>query len=307
MISIVSPVYRAEKILPELVRKIKQVCASNGYQYEIILVEDSSPDDSWKSIEHLTSEHSEIVGIKLSRNFGQHAAITAGIENAKGDYVIVMDCDLQDDPKYIPELLDKAKEGFDIVYTHKKSRKHKFFKNLTATVFNYVFNWLVSDQAYMSSDNNIGSYSLITRKVVNAYKSVGDYKRHYLMVLRFMGFSSGYVEIEHSQRFEGASSYNWIRLINHALDGIVSQSNKLLRMTVILGLLISMLSFIMGLFVVIQALFLKSAPGWASTIVVVLFMGGLTILSIGVSALYLGSIADQVKNRPLYIIDKKLN
>uniref|UniRef100_UPI004047D987 glycosyltransferase family 2 protein n=2 Tax=Roseivirga sp. TaxID=1964215 RepID=UPI004047D987 len=303
-ISVISPVYKAEGIVEELVDRIVLACTSVGYDYEIILVEDGSPDNSWEEIVKTCKRNPLIRGVKLSRNFGQHAAITCGIEIAKGDFLIIMDCDLQDDPKYIPELITEAEKGFDIVYTIKRFRNHNKRKNLSAYVFNKLFNWLVSDQSHMHYDSNIGSYSLITRKVAHEFSKVGDYKRHYLMVLRFLGFSKSQIQIDHLTRFKGHSSYNLNKLIKHALDGIVSQSNKLLRLTVSLGAVISSISVLLGLAVIGQAIFYDSAPGWASTIVVVLFIGGLTIFSIGISALYIGSIAEQVKNRPKYIIDK---
>lgn len=303
-ISVISPVYKAEGIVEELVNKIVHEFKNLDYEYEIILVEDGSPDNSWNEIEHVCQIHSSIKGVRLSRNFGQHAAITCGIELAMGDFLIVMDCDLQDDPKHIPELINEAEKGFDIVYTIKRFRNHNKSKNLSAYLFNKVFNWLVSDQSHMNYDSSIGSYSLITRKVANEFIRVGDYRRHYLMVLRFLGFSKSEIHINHLTRFKGESSYNLTKLLRHALDGIVSQSNRLLRLTVSLGAVISIISVLLGLAVIAQAVFHESAPGWASTIVVVLFIGGLTIFSIGISALYIGSIAEQVKNRQKYIIDK---
>ncbi|MFY0592627.1 glycosyltransferase family 2 protein [Roseivirga sp.] len=306
-LSIVSPVFKAEGIIEELVKRINSVCSELGYDYEILLVEDCSPDLSWHEIQRECEKNPKVKGIKLSRNFGQHAAITCGIDNASGEYIIVMDCDLQDDPKYIKDLVEQAEKGFDIVYTVKEYRNHGKSKNLGSYLFNKVFNWLVSDQQHMSYNENIGSYSLISRKVANAFLGVGDYRRHYLLVLRFLGFQSSEIVIQHNQRFKGNSSYNLYKLLTHALVGIVYQSNRLLRLTVSVGATISFLSGLFGIYVIVQALFFTSAPGWASTIVVVLFMSGLIMLCVGISALYIGSIAEQVRNRPIFIIDQKIN
>jgi polyisoprenyl-phosphate glycosyltransferase len=179
MISIISPVYKAEKILSELVKRIKDVCQNHQFTFEIILVEDASPDNSWQVIEQLANETEEVIGIEFSRNFGQHAAITADIENSIGDHVIMMDCYLQDDPKHIPHLLSKATEGFDVVISRKQYRQYSPFKNITAKLFNKEFNWLVWDLNYMSADSSVGAYSLLSRKIADAFCQIKDYRRHY--------------------------------------------------------------------------------------------------------------------------------
>jgi len=305
-ISVVSPVYRAEKIVPELVRRIKETMESLPHTYEIVLVEDGSPDKSWQVIEEACKEHPEVVGIKLSRNFGQHYAITAGLAESIGDVVIVMDCDLQDDPKYIPELLEGQDRGAEIIYTEKTSRKHSWFKNLTAQLFNQVFNYLI-DNKHWKASGAIGSYSLLSRKAVNAYLEIKDYRRHYLMVLRWLGFPSHTIQIEHSARFEGKSSYTFSKLVQHALDGITSQSDKLLRLTMFAGFVLSALAFVVAVIVVLLTIYSGFSAGWPSLFVLILFIGGLIISSIGISGLYIGKIFEQTKNRPLYLIDKKIN
>ena len=306
LISIVSPVYRAEKIVDELIKRIEAEVIKITDNYEIVLVEDGSPDDSWVKIAENCKSHPKVKGIKLSRNFGQHFAITAGVEQALGDYVIVMDCDLQDDPVYIPVLYRKAIEGYDIVYTYKADRKHSFIKNITAGLFNKVFNYLVENKNWQAH-NNVGSYSLLTRKAVTAFCSFNDYQRHYLMVLRWLGFSNTYVEIEHKERFEGKSSYNFSKLILHAISGITSQSDKLLRINVTIGIFLSFISFL-SILVIIALYFINGfMSGWASLIVVLLFSTGIILTSIGISGIYLGKTFEQVKGRPKYIIDKFLN
>lgn len=306
LLSIVSPVYKAEGIVDELVKRIVAEVDKITPDYEIVLVEDGSPDKSWQKIEENCKKNPKVKGIKLSRNFGQHFAITAGIDKAAGKYIVVMDCDLQDDPAYIPQLYNKALEGYDIVYTRKSKRNHKWWKNITASFFNSIFNYLVENKS-RESNNQVGAYSLISRKVADAFKSYNDYRRHYLMVLRWLGFNSAYIEIEHKERYNGKSSYNLSKLLLHAIDGITSQSDKLLRLNIAVGLLLSLLSFA-GIIVIVFLYFKHGfLSGWASTSVLLLFSTGVILTSIGIAGLYIGKTFEQAKNRPKYIIDVFLN
>jgi len=306
LISIISPVYGAEKIIDELIKRITEETVKITDNFEIILVEDGSPDNCWQKIKENCLKDKRVKGVKLSRNFGQHFAITAGIDIAEGDYVVIMDCDLQDNPKYIHEMYAKAKEGYDIIYTSKESRKHSFLKNFTAILFNSVFNYLTENKA-IKSDKNVGTYSMISRKVVMAFKTYNDYNRHYLMVLRWLGFNSCFISIEHNQRLEGKSSYNFSKLIAHAVDGITSQSDKLLKIFIKLGIVISFISFIF-IFIIIFMYFSHGfMSGWASIIITILFSTGILLTGIGVLGIYLGKTFEQTKNRPKYLIDEKIN
>ena len=305
-LSIVSPVYQAENIIDELVKRVSEEAEKITANYEIILVEDGGLDNSWRKIEACCSKNPKIIGLKLSRNFGQHYAITAGLENATGDYIIVMDCDLQDDPKYFQELLKKIKLGNHIVYTRKTNRNHGKFKNLTANAYYLVFNFLVNKKTNKAF-NNIGCYSILSRQVVESFLKFGDYRRHYLLVLRWLGFSHDFIEIEHNERHSGKSSYNFRKLIEHALDGITSQSDKLLKATAIFGFILSLISFVSSLVIILMYLNKPFQAGWASIIVLILFMSGLIISSIGICGIYIGKIFEQTKNRPLYLIEKKIN
>ena len=304
-LSIISPVYKAEAIVDELVKRIKEEASEITADFEIILVEDGGPDRSWEKIKKNCEKDQRVKGIKLSRNFGQHYAISAGLEASKGEYVIVMDCDLQDNPKYFRELFKKAEQGVDIVYTIKEERSHGSLKNITANMFYWLFNYLVDNN--LQGSDKVGSYSLLTRKVVEAYLSVGDYRKHYLMVLRWLGFNYDFIKIEHAKRFEGKSSYTIKKLINHALDGITSQSDKLLRLTAGFGLILSLISFLAALTIIVLYLVQPFQAGWPSIMVLILLTGGLIILSVGICGIYIGKIFEQSKNRPLYLIEKKEN
>ncbi len=303
-LSIISPVYKAEKIIDELVKRIIQNVVHITDDYEIILVEDSSPDGSWDKIEAQCLLNKKVKGIKLSRNFGQHYAISAGIDLCKGDYAVIIDCDLQDDPKYISQLIQEANNGFDIVYTAKFSRKHSGFKNITANAFNTVFNYLAETQ---TSRSDVGSFSLISRKVIDAYKKINDSRRHYLMILRELGFRHTYINIEHHERYEGKTSYTFSKLLNHAIDGITFNSTKLLRISIGIGFAMCTAAFFWASYLVYLYIFRNIPEGYTSLMVMLLLSTGIILISIGITGIYIGNIFQQVKGRPLYFIDKRLN
>lgn len=305
MISIVSPVYNAEKILPVFVKQIDAVMKSIKEPFEIVLIDDRSSDNSWEALTQLVPQYPELRAFRLSRNFGQHPAISAGIRKAKGDKIVVMDCDLQDDPIYIPKLLEQTSRNFDIVYTYKKNRNHGWFKNFLASIWHTVFNWL-SESPTIMSDGKIGSFSLITRKVANAYINMPESQRHYLMLLRWLGFSSTVVEIEHRERYEGKSSYTFGKLIRHALSGILSQSNRILYASLGVGFLF-ILGACLATILLIGLYFVHGfMAGWASLMVVILVCTGMILVTIGVTGAYIGMIFEQVKQRPLVVYDEEL-
>ena len=305
-ISIVSPVYKAENIIEELVSRIEIELGKITTNYEIILIEDCSPDESWKVISKLAHSNEMIKGVSFSRNFGQHMAIKSGLELSKGDCCIVMDFDLQDDPIYFQPLVEEWQKGNDIVYTKKEKRAHSKFKNFSAILYNKIFNFLV-ELGHNKTSSNVGSFSLVSRKVVKYFNQYNDYQFHYLMVLRWLGFKSSYITIQHRKRFEGKSSYNFKKLMEHAIVGIVYQSDKLLRLSIYLGFLFSTIALIAIIVVVIKYFVSGFKPGWASIIVLILLSTGLLLTAIGVLGLYLGKVFEQVKQRPQYVIDKTIN
>ena len=305
-LSIVSPVYGAEKIVDELVSRIREEASKITNDFEIILIEDCGTDNSWSKIEENCKKFSEVKGIKLSRNFGQHFAITCGLDNADGDFVIVMDCDLQDNPKYFSKFIEEAQNGCEIVFSFKEKRKHNFIKDTFARLFNTVFNYLIENKSH-KSNALVGSYSLLSRKAVLTFRKYGDYQRHYLMVLRWLGFKHTYILVEHNKRFEGVSSYSFSRLLSHALNGITSQSDKLLRLNATLGLSLSFLSFLGAITIVIFYFIYGFLSGWASLIITILFSTGVILTSIGIIGIYIGKLFEQAKNRPRYIIDERIN
>lgn len=301
LLSIVSPVYRAEEAVPELVRRIRREVAPLTEQFEIVLVDDGSPDRSWERIQECCRDEPRVVGIKLSRNFGQHAAITAGLAHARGEWMVVMDCDLQDNPRYIPQLYREGLRGYDIVYTVKERREHARLKNWSAGLFVRISNWLSSGDR---ADPRIGAYSLVSRRVVDAFLKLPDAHRHYLVLLRWLGFPSTAIPIRHEPRLVGRSSYSFRVLIRHSIDGIVSHSDKLLYLSVAIGFAFLSLS-LLGAFGLALAYFvLGFREGWTSTIVLILLTTSIILLSIGTAGIYIGKIFEQVKQRPLYLVDQ---
>jgi glycosyltransferase involved in cell wall biosynthesis len=305
-LSVVSPVYLAEGIVDELVKRITEEVSKITQDYEIILVEDGSEDKSWQKIEENCETDKKVKGIKLSRNFGQHYAITAGLRESKGDYVVVMDCDLQDNPKYIHKLLEKAKDGNDIVLTIHTNREHGIIKNIFSKIFHRVFNWLAGNEN-LRGGSQYGALSLLTRKVVQAFSEFNDYHRHYLSVIRWLGFSKIEITVDHEERFIGKTSYSFKKLIILALDGIISQTDKLLRYSIYIGFSFTMIGLFAIIYIVLLYFYSGFQSGWASIIVLIIFSTGLILMNLGIVCIYLGKLFDQVKNRPLFIIEKKIN
>lgn len=303
-ISIVSPIYHGEKMISELVRRnVKSVCPLTD-DYEIILVNDASPDNSWDEIVKQCAVNPKVKGINLSRNFGQHYAITAGLHYAKGDWVVVMDCDLQDRPEEIPNLYKKAQDGFDIVYARRVARKDIFFKRLSSTLFHGVYNWLSG----LNADKTIANFGIYKRCVIDEFNKMPERARSFPSLVKYLGFMDTAIEVEHAERVEGKSSYSLNKLFKLSFDVIVSNSNKPLRLAVGLGFGMAVISFLLALYnVVAKWVGVIQVVGYTTTVFSIWFVGGLLLFVMGVLGLYMGKIFDQVKGRQLYIVRDKLN
>ena len=303
-LSIVSPVYRAEKMVHMLVERIVKSVTTITEDFEIILVNDASPDASWSVIEHECAQDKRVKGINLSRNFGQHYAITAGLHYAQGEWVVVMDCDLQDRPEEIPALYQKALEGYDIVYARRKQRQDKWLKRMTSCMFNTVLNWLSG----LKKDKEVANFGIYNRKVIAEYIKIPEYARSFGSLIRYLGFRTTAIDVQHALRAEGKSSYTLHRMLKLTFDVIISNSNKPLRMAVGLGFSMSALSFLLALYnVVARMVGIISFPGYTTTVFSIWFVGGLMLFVMGILGLYIGKIFDQVKGRPNYIVRDKLN
>jgi polyisoprenyl-phosphate glycosyltransferase len=300
-ISIVSPVYKAEKIIPELVRRISESVSSITPDFEIILVNDSSPDDSWAAIKKEIVKGSKVKGINLSRNFGQHASIHAGLKHVTGNWVVVMDCDLQDQPEEIPKLLNKAHEGFDAVFAKRKERNDSLLKKQLSKLFYTTLGFLTDTK----QDPEIANFGVYSRKIINAILLINDYTKYFPTMVKWVGFKTTSISVDHANRFDGCSSYNFKSLLKLGINVILSFSDKPLRLTVKMGLLISLTSFLFAVYTFFNYLTGGiEVLGYASLIISIWLLSGIIITLIGMTGLYIGKIFDQVKQRPVYIIDE---
>jgi dolichol-phosphate mannosyltransferase len=303
-ISVVSPVYRAENIVDEFVRQVTVALERITPDFEIVLVEDGSGDGTWPSVAAACAADPRVKGIKLSRNFGQHSAITAGLGYARGERVVVMDCDLQDDPSFIPDLYAKAAEGYDVVLTAQRARAQGVLKRMFARLFADSLKWLAGGR---STDWLEGGFSILSRRAVDALLEISDVHRHYLAMVRWLGFPIAHVNVIHRPRHAGKSSYNLRKLIRHAIDGWISHSNRLLYMSVALGFSF-LVAAVAGVVLIIVLYFTHGfAPGWPSLVVLILTCTGVLLMCLGVIGIYIGKIFDQVRARPLYLVERSLN
>ncbi len=295
LISIVSPVYRAEKIVDKLVEQISTEVSKITENFEIILVEDGSPDNSWEAIERNCAKDKRIKGIKLSRNFGQHYAITAGLDVVKGEWIVVMDCDLQDRPEEISNLYNKALEGYDIVLASRHQRQDKFFKKLFSKLFYSILSYLTGTE----QDPTVANFGIYHNKVINSIISMRESIRYFPTMVRWVGFNRVKINVEHANREEGDTTYNFSRLFNLALDIILAYSDRPIRLTIKTGFIISSISFIFAIIIIVRY-FLGNiiVSGYASLIVSIWFFSGLIMTTLGIVGLYVGKTFEGVKKRP---------
>jgi dolichol-phosphate mannosyltransferase len=306
LISIVSPVYKAEDTIEVLVEKLAHEVTKISEQYEIILVEDGSPDRTWEIIKKICAANKKVKAIALSRNFGQHKAIIAGLEQSRGNYVAVMDCDLQDNPQYIPEMYKLLHEKrVDYVLTRKKERNQSFFRKYTGKYFFKVYNWIADNDF----DENIGGFCMLSREVVNAYLQVNDYHKFFLPILSWIGFKYYILAVQNDKRYTGKSSYNIKKLLFLAFDAVISNSERLLKISIITGMFFMMGALLCASYLIVNILLFgrKFLIGWPSLIVVILFCSGIILFNLGIMGIYIGKIFEQVKGRPRYLIKETLN
>ena len=303
-ISIVVPVLNENEVIPELIDRLVVNILKINSNYEIILVDDGSKDNSWSVISRESEKNSKIKGIKLSKNFGHHFAITAGLNHAYGNWVVVMDGDLQDRPEVIPELFKKAQEGFDIVFVSRQNRPegiaYKFFQKL--------FYLILRSLTGIHFNSTHANFSIISKKVVHAFNELNDSTRFYLSSIKWLGFNEAEIKANHGTRFAGRPSYTFRKRLNLATDIILSFSNRPLKAAIYLGIIMSATSFCVGLYIGIKGIFFQFKElGWASAMVSIYFMGGTILIVIGILGIYIGQIFQQVKSRPLYVIAELRN
>ena len=302
MFSIIIPLYNEEKTIPELVTRLAAVTDGMSDPWELILVDDGSTDGSFTAMCALHRNDPRIKVVRLSRNFGHQIAISAALDLAQGDAVILMDGDLQDPPELLPQLLKLWKDGYHVVYTVKTSRKENWLKRLAFKSFYRVLSAMSSIKIPMDA----GNFSLMDRRVVEVLRTMPERNRYISGLRAWAGFQQTAVYYDRGPRFAGKPQMSLGRLFHLALDGIFSFSNAPLRAAIYFGMAAAMVSFAGGLYVVYEKLFTNLAIlGWASTIVSILFVGGMILMTLGVIGEYISRIYEEVKKRPLYVIRDK--
>lgn len=300
MLSVVVPVYGCADCLVALHARLTDSVTQVTDRYEFVFVDDRSLDEGWSVLQRLASQDEHVRAFRLSRNFGQDAAITAGLSLATGEWVVVMDCDLQEAPEEIPRMWAAAGEGYDLVRTVRRGWRHSAFRRWSSRVYRRLT--LETDVR-----PDYSNMSLLSRRVVDAFLRLRDRDREYTIAVDWLGFDSTQIEIEHHERHAGESGYTLRRLVQVALNGMFFRSTVLLRLVVLLGFVVA-LAGVMVAVIEIADYFLepeKSVPGYTSLVVLLLLLAGFIIVSVGIVGLYVARIFEQVKDRPLFLIDQE--
>lgn len=300
-LSVVIPVFNCAGCLRRLHERLTASVLGITSDYEIVLVDDRSTDGAWEILRELASTDEHVRAVRLSRNFGQHAAITAGLTRARGDWTVVMDCDLQEPPEEIPRLYAKAQEGYEIVRAVREGRRHSAFRRFSATLYRRML-------SEREGDIEFSTLSIISRKVVDTFLLLRDRDREYQLVLDWLGFSQASIRFAHAEREGGApSTYGPRELVRVALDGMFFRTTVLLRWIVFAGFCVAGLGALMAAYAVFSRYVEDTPPGYTSIVVLLLLLSGFIIIALGIVGLYIGRIFDQVKGRPLFVVDEQLD
>ncbi len=300
-ISVIIPVYKAEDCLQELYSRLKGSLETITRDFEIIMVEDWGGDRSWEIIHEFSRLDGRVKGIQFSRNFGQHYGITAGLDHCDGDWVVVMDCDLQDRPEEIPNLYAKAQEGYDVVLARRGKRKDPLLKKMSSSLFYRIFNYFTD----LDYDAQTGNFRMISRSVVENIRRMREQLRFFGGLINWMGFPTASIDVQHGESFHRKSTYTFGKLWTLATETIIAYSEKPLRLSIQFGFLMSFSAFIYGLSIIFRAaLYGTAVVGWSSLIVSLYFLCGIIIANLGIIGIYLGKTFNETKKRPLYIIKR---
>lgn len=297
--SVIIPAYNEEEVIAESYKRLTGVMAQSGGEYELIFVNDGSRDKTIDILNNIADKDDCVKIIDFSRNFGHQIAISAGLDYATGDAVAVIDADLQDPPEVILRMIEKWREGYDVIYG-KRIKRHgeTIFKKLTAKIF-YRFLHSMTD---VDIPVDTGDFRLMDKKVCDAMRSLTEKNRYVRGLVSWVGFKQTAVEYVREERFAGETKYPLKKMIKFASDGIISFSFKPLKLAQYLGFATSALSFIYLIIVIIQKLMGLTVAGWASILAVSLFFNGIILLMLGIIGEYIGRIYDEAKGRPLYIV-----
>jgi len=299
-ISTIIPVYNEEGNLTVIHQRLTDVMAGLGSDYELIFVNDGSRDRSLAIIKGLAAADPHVGYIDLSRNFGHQVAVCAGLDHATGDRVIIIDCDLQDPPELIPEMLRKMDEGHDVVYAQRRAREgESAMKRWTASVFYRLLGRITSVEIPVDT----GDFRVVTRRVVEVLKQMPEREKFLRGQIAWMGFSQTSVEYDRAARQAGDTGYTYRKMIGFALDGITSFSDLPLKVATISGFTVSFISFVLMIYALWSRFVWKVyEPGWTSLMLSVLFIGGIQLIAVGIIGEYIGRISNNVKQRPLYLV-----
>jgi dolichol-phosphate mannosyltransferase len=303
-ISVVVPLYNESSLIEELIKRVKANIKLITEDFEIILIDDGSQDQTWQLIESEASNETRLKGIKFSRNFGHHYAITAGLHNSKGEWVVVMDGDLQDRPEVIPELYKKAQTGFDVVFVSRKNRPEKLYYRVAQKFFYLILRSLSG----IDFDSTQANFSIVSKKVVEAFKIFPENARFYGSTIKWLGFNRSFIYADHGVRHSGRPSYTFRKRIKLASDIILSFSERPLKFAIGFGIIISTIATIGAFWIIYGAIqWGYSVIGWSSLMFSIFFLGGSILIVLGIIGIYLGRVFQESKKRPLYIISNTIN
>ncbi len=302
-LSVVVPVYNEEPVIDELVKRLADTVEQISSAYEIIFVNDYSKDNSLQKLQEHAAKDSRIKYISFSRNFGHQIAIMAGMDHAKGDAIVTIDADLQDPPELMLEMYEQYRKGFKVIYAKRSKRKGEtFFKKATAKAFYRLMNRLVEFDIPL----DVGDYRMISKDVLNYLKEMKEYDKYIRGQIAWLGFKNTYVTYERDERKYGRTNYPFKKMLRLAFNGITGFSDSPLKLATRLGFIVCIVSFLMIIYGLYGYFFDKNTvPGWASLIISITFLGGVQLLCLGIIGEYISRIINNVRERPLYVIDKE--
>ena len=303
-LSVVVPVLNEETLIQELIKRVTLNCELITNDYEVIIVDDGSTDNTWLKISEASKLNKKIKGLKFSRNFGHHYAITAGLHESIGEWVVVMDGDLQDRPEVIPDLYKKSQEGYDVVFVSRKNRPERIYYR----ALQKIFYWFLKSLSGLNFDSTQANFSIINRKVVDAFKSFPENARFYGSTIMWLGFKRSKIFADHGKRLSGKPSYTLKKRLRLASDIILSFSERPLKFAIGVGVMISIISILVAAWIIYAAItWGYTVTGWTSLIFSIFFFSGIILVFLGIIGIYLGRVFQEVKRRPLFIISERLN
>lgn len=303
-LSVVIPVLNEETLIQELIDRVTLNCEKITNDYEVIIVDDGSLDRTWLKISDASKLNKKIKGLKFSRNFGHHYALTAGLHETIGEWVVVMDGDLQDRPEVIPYLYQESQKGYDVVFVSRKNRPEKIYYR----ALQKIFYWFLKSLSGLNFDSSQANFSIIHRKVVDAFKSFPENARFYGSTIMWLGFKRSKIFADHGKRLSGKPSYTIKKRLRLASDIILSFSERPLKFAIGVGVILSTISILVATWIIYAAItWGYSVTGWTSLIFSIFFFSGVILVFLGIIGIYLGRVFQEVKRRPLYVVSERLN